>query len=59
MAVVEDSFCVGLVVLEFQGLEQRVVLGFYGHDVDRRLSRPISDGKILGPVVRSCSMLII
>lgn len=53
MAVIEDSACVGLVILEFQTPERGVILGFHGHNVDGRLSRPISDGKILGPFIRS------
>lgn len=58
MAIIEDSFCVGLVVLEYQTLERGVVLGFQGHNVDRRLSRPISYRKILGPFIRSCNIFI-
>lgn len=53
MAIVEDSFGVGLVVLELQSLERGVVLRFPGHNVDRGLSRPIGYREILYPFIRS------
>lgn len=59
MAIVEDSFGVGQVVLEFQSLERDVVLRFPRHNVDRRLSRPIGYGEILYPFIRSWNIFIV
>lgn len=54
MAVVEDAFGVGRVVLEAQGLEGAVVLGLRGNDVDGRLPRPVGYRKLLGPFIGPC-----
>lgn len=59
MAIVEDSIGVGLVVLEFESLERDVVLRFPRHNVDRRLSRPISYGELLYPFIRSWNKFIV
>lgn len=53
VSVVENTLGVGRVILEFQSLQRRVVLGFPGHDVDGRLSGSVGHRIISFPFVRS------
>lgn len=59
VSVVEDALGVGGVIPEFQSLQRGVILSLLGNDVDGRLSRPVSNRKIISPFVRSYKYIFI